>query len=241
MAGKLVVMASRALARVAKTPDDYARVYGRILRQVREPVIIHWLGEMFDPALTGYWGSTDHAAAMETCLGHPPRQCGQDRWREDFTAVEGKGDRNAAEAAGWRADVSRRRLELRRTDRRRRRRLFRRAARHIRCHRTGRVSRARPACRRRLARLSRHSGADRSAIAPYLQSADAVLQDRRRVSRLAERLAGPLHHGRRPGKRPLAAASRRTVPAWPTKPACLHDPDLAASRMGKLLAMQGLA
>jgi hypothetical protein len=69
MGGKLVVMASRALARVARTPDDYARVYGRILRQVREPVIIHWLGEMFDPALTGYWGATDHAAAMETCLG----------------------------------------------------------------------------------------------------------------------------------------------------------------------------
>ncbi len=69
MGGKLVVMASRALARVARTPDDYARVYGRILRQVREPVIIHWLGEMFDPALTGYWGSADHSAAMETCLG----------------------------------------------------------------------------------------------------------------------------------------------------------------------------
>jgi hypothetical protein len=69
MGGKLVVMASRALARVARTPDDYARVYGRILRQVREPVIIHWLGEMFDAALTGYWGSTDHSAAMETCLG----------------------------------------------------------------------------------------------------------------------------------------------------------------------------
>jgi hypothetical protein len=67
--GKLVVMASRALARAARTPDDYAQVYGRILRQVREPVIIHWLGEMFDPALTGYWGSTDHSAAMETCLG----------------------------------------------------------------------------------------------------------------------------------------------------------------------------
>jgi hypothetical protein len=68
MGGKLVVMASRALARIAQTPDDYARVYGRILRQVREPVIIHWLGEMFDPALAGYWGSADHAAAMETCL-----------------------------------------------------------------------------------------------------------------------------------------------------------------------------
>ena len=68
MGGKLVVMASRALAAAAKTPEDYARVYNRILRQVREPVIIHWLGEMFDPALAGYWGATDHTAAMETCL-----------------------------------------------------------------------------------------------------------------------------------------------------------------------------
>jgi len=64
-----VVMASRALARIARTPTDYASVYGRILRQVKEPVIIHWLGEMFDPALAGYWGSADHAAAMEACLG----------------------------------------------------------------------------------------------------------------------------------------------------------------------------
>jgi hypothetical protein len=69
LGGRLVIMASRALARVAKTPADYAKVYGRILRQVKEPVIIHWLGEMFDPALAGYWGSADHATAMEVCLG----------------------------------------------------------------------------------------------------------------------------------------------------------------------------
>jgi hypothetical protein len=69
MGGRLVMMASRALAAAAKSPADYAKVYGRILRQVREPVIIHWLGEMFDPALAGYWGSADHAMAMENCLG----------------------------------------------------------------------------------------------------------------------------------------------------------------------------
>src|SRR6478752_5051905 len=68
MGGQLVLMASRALAAAAKSPDDYAKVYGRILRQVREPVIIHWLGGMFDPALAGYWGAADHAAAMEACL-----------------------------------------------------------------------------------------------------------------------------------------------------------------------------
>jgi len=68
MGGQIILMASRALARLAKDPEDYARVYGRILRQVKQPVIIHWLGEMFDPALAGYWGSQDHMAAMETCL-----------------------------------------------------------------------------------------------------------------------------------------------------------------------------
>ena len=68
MGGQIILMASRALARVAQSPDDYARVYGRILRQVKQPVIIHWLGEMFDPALAGYWGNADHMAAMETCL-----------------------------------------------------------------------------------------------------------------------------------------------------------------------------
>ncbi len=66
--GRIILMASRALAAAAKGPDDYVRVYDRILRQVKEPVVIHWLGEMFDPALQGYWGNGDHLKAMETCL-----------------------------------------------------------------------------------------------------------------------------------------------------------------------------
>jgi len=66
--GRIILMASRALAAAAKGPDDYARVYDRILAQVQQPVIIHWLGEMFDAALEGYWGHADHYAAMETCL-----------------------------------------------------------------------------------------------------------------------------------------------------------------------------
>jgi hypothetical protein len=66
--GRIVLMASRALVVAAKSPDDYAKVYGRILEQVREPLIIHWLGEMFDPALQGYWGNSDHIAAMDVCL-----------------------------------------------------------------------------------------------------------------------------------------------------------------------------
>jgi hypothetical protein len=66
--GRIILMASRALVAAAKSPDDYAKVYGRILEQVREPVIIHWLGEMFDPALKGYWGKADHMAAMDVCI-----------------------------------------------------------------------------------------------------------------------------------------------------------------------------
>jgi hypothetical protein len=66
--GRIILMASRALAASAKSPDDYGRVYDRILSQAKQPVIIHWLGEMFDPALEGYWGAKDHYAAMDTCL-----------------------------------------------------------------------------------------------------------------------------------------------------------------------------
>jgi hypothetical protein len=68
LGGRIVLMASRALAACAKSSDDYARVYDRVLAQVREPVIIHWLGEMFDPALDGYWGHADHGKAMDVCL-----------------------------------------------------------------------------------------------------------------------------------------------------------------------------
>jgi len=77
LGGRLIVMASRALARVAKSPADYERVYDRVLTQAREPVILHWLGDMFDPALKGYWGSDDTDAAMATALGviaaHPSK------------------------------------------------------------------------------------------------------------------------------------------------------------------------
>jgi hypothetical protein len=68
LGGRLIVMASRALARVAKSPADYERVYDHVLRQAREPVILHWLGDMFDPALAGYWGDTDADRAMDTAL-----------------------------------------------------------------------------------------------------------------------------------------------------------------------------
>ncbi|MGP3971501.1 dihydrodipicolinate synthase family protein [Streptomyces sp. 6N223] len=72
-----ILMASRALAATASGPDDYAELYGRLLRQAAEPVILHWLGPMFDPALTGYWGSEDLDKATDTFVdiiaAHPDK------------------------------------------------------------------------------------------------------------------------------------------------------------------------
>jgi len=66
--GRIILMASRALAAVARHADDYASVYARVLGQIGQPVILHWLGPMFDPALEGYWGSLSIPAALQNCL-----------------------------------------------------------------------------------------------------------------------------------------------------------------------------
>ncbi|CAN3128406.1 dihydrodipicolinate synthase family protein [Mycobacterium sp. smrl_JER01] len=63
---EVILMASRALAQVARTPQDYLTVYGTLLDEQDRPVILHWLGEMFDPALRGYWGSADIFSATAT-------------------------------------------------------------------------------------------------------------------------------------------------------------------------------
>ncbi|HEY4464334.1 MAG TPA: dihydrodipicolinate synthase family protein [Streptosporangiaceae bacterium] len=65
---QVILMASRQLARAARDADDYRKVYGRVLDQVRSPVILHWLGTAFDPALAGYWGSDDVATASGVLL-----------------------------------------------------------------------------------------------------------------------------------------------------------------------------
>ena len=67
--GRIILMASRALAKIGRKPDDYAKVYDRVLSQVREPVIIHWLGDMFDPALANYWGTRNLDEAMDVAVG----------------------------------------------------------------------------------------------------------------------------------------------------------------------------
>ena len=67
--GRIILMASRALAKLGRNADDYAKVYDRVLSQVREPVIIHWLGDMFDPALANYWGTPSLDTAMDIAVG----------------------------------------------------------------------------------------------------------------------------------------------------------------------------
>lgn len=69
LGGRVILMASRALVRAAGGPADYAEVYRRVLAEADQPVILHWLGDMFDPALAGYWGHHDISTAMDVCLG----------------------------------------------------------------------------------------------------------------------------------------------------------------------------
>jgi Protein of unknown function (DUF993) len=73
----VVLMASRALAASASSAQDYLDVYGELLKQAKQPVILHWLGEAFDPALRGYWGSRDFGAAAGTVLELIDRAAGQ--------------------------------------------------------------------------------------------------------------------------------------------------------------------
>ena len=239
--GRLIVMASRALARVAKSPADYERVYDRVLGQAREPVIIHWLGEMFDPALAGYWGNADHMQAMETAVGiinaHAAKVDGVkisllDKDKEIVMRRQlAKGvrmytgdDFNYAELIAGDEQG-----------------LQRRPARHLRRHRAGRLRRAGRARRRRPRALRRHPGADRAAVAPHLQGADPLLQDRRRVHGLPQRPAGPLRHGRRPAERALDCRTWPSCSASPTAPACCAIPTWRARRMARVLAVHGIA
>ena len=207
--GRIVLMASRALVVAAKSPDDYAKVYGRILEQVREPLIIHWLGEMFDPALQGYWGNADHIAAMDVCV---------DIIADHASKVDG--------------------VKLSLLDKDKEIRMRRRLPQGVRCYTgddfnfaeliagdeqgyshalLGIFDAIAPAAS---AALAAHARGDMDEywrifeptvplVAPSVQGADALLQDRNRVSRLPQRPPVAFRDGRRPGERPCAAASGR--------------------------------
>ena len=103
----IILMASRALVRVARSADDYLKVYDRLLAQAREPVIIHWLGDMFDPKLAGYWGSNDIPTAMATALAvvraRPEKIAGIKISLLDAAL----GNRDAPPATGRRQDADR--------------------------------------------------------------------------------------------------------------------------------------
>ena len=66
--GRIILMASRALVQAARGPQDYIKVYSDVLAACDQPVVLHWLGEMFDPALAGYWAATSFEQALETAL-----------------------------------------------------------------------------------------------------------------------------------------------------------------------------
>lgn len=68
LGGRIILMASRALVKAAKGPEDYIKVYSEVLSACDHPVVLHWLGEMFDPALAGYWGAATFEEALETAL-----------------------------------------------------------------------------------------------------------------------------------------------------------------------------
>ena len=68
LGGRIILMASRALVQVAKSSDDYVKVYSSVLSEADQPVILHWLGDMFDPALKGYWGKTRFEETQEVAL-----------------------------------------------------------------------------------------------------------------------------------------------------------------------------
>jgi hypothetical protein len=74
---QVILMASRVLAASARGPRDYLEVYGELLQQASRPVILHWLGEAFDPALRGYWGSASFEEAASTVLELIDRAGGQ--------------------------------------------------------------------------------------------------------------------------------------------------------------------
>ena len=65
---RIILMASRALVDVAKSSSDYERVYREVLAMCDQPVILHWLGDAFDPELAGYWGAPDYRKASAVCL-----------------------------------------------------------------------------------------------------------------------------------------------------------------------------
>jgi len=184
--GRIILMARRALAAAARSAEDYAQVYGHILQQVSEPVILHWLGDIFDPALAGYWGHCDIEQAMDVCLqiiaGNAPKvdgikislldkdkEIGMRRRLPPGVRIYTGDDFNYAELiAGNGRDNSEALLGNLRRDR------------------SCGVGRARGADSRRQGGILPHPRAYRGVVAPHLPRAHPLLQIGYRLHGLAE-------------------------------------------------------
>ena len=237
LGGRLIVMASRALARVAQSPGRLrARLRPRAAPGARagDPALARRHVRPRAAPATGA-APTPHAA-MDTALGvidaHAAKVDGikislLDKDKEIAMRRRLPGgvrmytgdDFNYAELIAGdgvgRADAA----------------AQRRAARHLRRHRAGRERGAGRAGGRRRGALPRDPRADRAAVAPHLQGADALLQDRRRLHGLAQRPAGPLRDGRRAAEHALAAALVRAVPAGRRGRVDRADPSSRSRRM----------
>ena len=245
--GRIILMASRALAACARSPDDYALVYGRVLAQVRAPVILHWLGEMFDPALAGYWvgagglaSDPDHARATAVCAAVISANAAKVDGVKVSLLDAAKEIALARASAAGRAHVHGRRLQLRRADRRRRVRPLRRAPRHLRCDRARRVRGADRARRRRSRPVRRHSRADGAVVPPRLRRADALLQDGRGVPRVAQRPPDRISRWWADSRARAASCHLSELFRLADAAGLLRDPELAASRMRAFLRVHGI-
>src|SRR6266849_7399300 len=212
LGGRIVLMASRALAAAARTPDDYAKVYARVLSQLRQPVIIHWLGDMFDPALAGYWGHEDLKSAMDVCLAV---------LADNAEKIDGV---KISLLSGEHEIAMRRRLP-------RGKRMYTGDDFHFAeliatstAIPTPCSASSTPARPRRPPGLRAAPRSDRAVVAAHFRGADAVLPDRRGVHGVAQRTPGPFRDGRRPAQRASHPALVRIVPA--------RRPGGAAARSG---------
>ena len=212
----VILMASRALAAAATSADDYKAIYGELLEQASTPVILHWLGDMFDPALAGYWGTTVLEDAADTVLeiieAHPDKVDGikvslleasyevalRERLPEGVRMYTGD-DFNYPELIASGSDALLGIFDA----------IAPVAAAALHALDDGDTRSLRRAAR-----------AHRPAQPPHLQGADAVLQDRRRLPRLPQRPPAALPDGRRAGEWPQRAPPRRAVRARrPGRPA----------------------
>ena len=226
---QVILMASRDLAaRRPRTPTTTSRCTPGCSSRWREPVILHWLGEMFDPELAGYWGYADvddrhrvlpRARRASTPTGSTASRCRCSRRRPRGRAARGAAGRGAA--------LHRRRLQLPRADPRRRRRPLRRPARHLRRGRPRGLRRSGRARRRRPRRVRRGAGPDGGAVAARVRRADAPLQDRASCS-------WPGSTGTRTASPWSAACSRRAAPCTSGEVFALADgPAAARPRAGR--------